>query len=156
MDRDEIIRNLTIHEIPEDLVGEIRASERTTVEEEFSSFKSVVGEMKVILELDEETDPASVVEAVRTLVESKQADDLEERLDSVIAEQVTAEMVKIAVRDIVANRVGPKSTDEEIAGEVSKALDLPYIAALKDGSTIPSVQGSVENATENRQGTAWA
>jgi hypothetical protein len=154
MDRDEVIRSLSVDEVPDHIASEIRNDERAIVLADVSGDLGAVGEMRVILELDDSTDADAVVEAVRTLVAEKTADDLEEKIEEAVAE-ISNEMARAAVRNTILPKLTPKSTEEEIKGEVASALELPYVVALQAGMIIPVVQGGGSHK-ESRQGTAWA
>lgn len=155
VDRDEIIRALRVSDLPEHLSGEIRKDEREKVVEEHRPLNDAVGEMRIILELDESSDPEEIVSAVRALVSTKKDADVEARVAEAVDGQISGELVKAAVKDAVLPRVNPDSTDEEIQGEIKSALELPYIAALSDGKTLPVVSGGGKEQSA-RQGTRWA
>lgn len=154
MDRDEVIRSLSKDEIPEHIASVIRSEERAVVLTETSGDLGAMGEMRVILELDSAADGEAVVSAVRTLVESKTTDELEGKVDTAVAE-ISNEMARAAVRDNILPKLNAKSTEEEIKGEITTALALPYIVTLLEGKTIPIIQGGGKQ-TDTRQGTAWA
>lgn len=151
MDRAEVIASLRADEVPEAVRNQILAP--------VAADASAVGEMRVLLELEDTDDPERVVEEVRTLVEARRSADLAQRVDAAIETdgQISGEMVTAAVRDAVLSAVRPGATDEQIAAEIGAAKERPYIAALAKGNTIPVVQGGAPKGTgEQRKGTAWA
>lgn len=152
MTREEVIASLTADDLPEALVSQLKEQGKAEVAGEIS----LAGEMRVILELDD-ADPESVVEAVRGLTSKAKADELEARVDDIIdGSEITAEMAKEAVRDFVLSTVSADSTDEDIAGEISNALDKPYIKTLVDGTSIPVVSGGAGKQKDDaRLGTVW-
>lgn len=151
MDRDEVIRSLTVEEVPDHIAATISDQARA----ESAPLQEAVGEIRVILELDENVDAEAVVSAVRQIVDSNKQVELEEKVAEMVSDTVSGEMAIAAVRDTVLPRVKVSSTDEEIKAEIKSVMDLPYIAALGDGSIIPVVQGGIEQGKQ-RQGTAWA
>jgi len=155
MDRDEILRSLRVSDIPDHISGEIRQDERKIVIEENAPLVEAVGEMRIILELDESADPAELVEAIRQLVGTKQSADLEARVDEAVAEMKATDLVKTAVKDIVLPKVTKATTDEELSGEIASALELPYIAALDKGNTLPVIEGAHKDEVV-RKGTSWS
>ncbi len=155
MDRDEILRSLRVGDVPDHISGEIRQDERNTVITEHAPLVEAVGEMRVILELDEDVDPAELVDAIRELVGTKQDADLEARVEGAVAEMQQTDLVKAAVKDNVLPKVSAATTDEELKGELASALELPYIKALSDGHTLPVIDGSKKQEVV-RKGTSWA
>lgn len=147
--REEVIAGITLADVPKAVAEALRAEGVASVQAEVG----VAGEMRVILELDD-ADPDAVVEAVRGLTSKAKADELDERIGKA-AKEVTAEMAREAVEDTVRSKVTSGSTEEEIAGEVSKALERPYIKALVDGKAIPVISGGTGVTEGARQGTAW-
>jgi hypothetical protein len=154
MTRDEVIASLTAGDVPEGIANALRQEGIDSVQADLG----IAGEMRVILELDDDVDPDAVVEAVRGLTSKAKADELATRVDSAIdGSEITAEMAKEAVRDYVLSTISASSTDEDIAGEISSALDKPYIKALVDGTSIPVISGGAGDSSESdtRVGTRW-
>jgi hypothetical protein len=155
MSKDEVLKGLTVAEVPAPLVGEIAAH---AVAE--STESKVIGEMKVILDL-EDADAEAILDAVKAIV----GDTKNTELEATVMEMVTAddkikgEMAQAAVFDIVKTRVTPESTEEEITGEIATALKLPYVNALNTGKTNPVVTGggrSDAGKTDTRSHTKWS
>lgn len=155
IDRDSILRSLRVSDVPDHIVGEIRKDERNTVITEQAPLVEAVGEMRIILELDEGVDPAELVDAVRQLVGTKKDADLEARVDTAVAEMEATDLVKAAVRDSILPKVTDSTTDEELSGEITSALELPYIAALVEGKSLPVIHGERKEEVV-RKGTSWA
>lgn len=151
MTREEVIASLTADDIPAALVTELMERGKAEVAGEVS----LAGEMRVILELDD-ADPDAVVETVRGLVADNKADQLKDRIDEAIeGSEITAEMVKEAVRDHLVHAISIDSTDEDIAGEISAALDKPYIKTLAEGKSLPVISGGAGSGDDAREGTRW-
>ena len=155
MDRESILRSLRVEDVPDHIVGEIRKDERSTVVTEHEPLVVAAGEMRVILELNESDDPAELVDAVRELVSAKQGTDLEARVDEKVAEMQASDLVKTAVKDLVLPKVSAATTDEELSGEITSALELPYMKALADGKSLPVINGDHKEEVV-RKGTSWA
>lgn len=153
MTREEVIAGLTAQDVPAAIADGFRAEGVASVEADVT----LAGEMRVILELDDEVDPDAVVEAVRGLTSKAKADEFATRVESVIdGSEITAEMAKEAVRDALITAGNASSTDEELAGELSSLLEKPYIKALVDGTTIPVISGGAGGkADDAREGTVW-
>ena len=154
MTRDEVIASLRPDEVPASIADSFRAEGVASVQTEVA----LAGEMRVILELDDDVDPDAVVEAVRGMTSKAKADELETAIDSAIeGSEITAEMAKAAVKDALLNStLTATSTEEDIAGELSAVLEKPYIKALTDGTAIPTVSGRAGGKSdEARQGTRW-
>jgi hypothetical protein len=150
MTREEVIASLRLDEVPESLQTALRAEGRAEVAGEVA----LAGEMRVIFEFDDEADSSAVVDAVRTLVDSDRATKLEVAVDeAIVGAEISAEMTKEAVRDIVLSKVSSSSTKEEIAGEVTSALERSYVQKLT-GETVV-VNGGTGNKDENRKGSRW-
>ena len=115
-----------------------------------------VGEMRVILELDSSTDPAEVVDAVRAIVSEHKGGELETKINEAVeAAEISNDLVADAVKDYIRPRLSDGSSDEEITGEITNALELPYIKVLAEGKVIPTVQGHTKEESA-RKGTQWA
>ncbi len=150
MTREEVIASLRLDEVPESLVTALRAEGR----EEVSGEVKLAGEMRIIFEFDDEADSSAVIDAVRTLVDSDRASKLDVSVNEAIANaEISAEMTKEAVRDIVLSKVNSSSTTEEIAGEVTSALERSYVQQLT-GETVV-VNGAAGNKDESRSGSRW-
>lgn len=150
--REEVIAGLTAADVPEGVANALRQEGVASVETDVA----LAGEMRVILELDSETDPDAVVEAVRGLVSKAHADELSDRVTAAVeGSEITAEMAKEAVTDHVLSALSASSTDEDIAGEISNALSKPYIKALADGTSIPTISGGAGVNDDAREGTVW-
>lgn len=148
--REEVIASLTLDEVPAHLATALRAEGRDAVSGEIE----LAGEMRVIFELDDEAESSVVIDAVRSLVGTSKASALSKVIDEAIDEaEISAEMVKEAVRDVVTASATDASTKEEISGEITSALDRPYIKALVGTAPVVSGGGSVQDDT--RKGTAW-
>lgn len=152
MTREEVIASLKLEEVPEHISTALRAEGRTEVASEIA----IAGEMRVIFELDDEADSSAVIDAVRSLVGKSKAAKLSEAVDEAIdGAEITAEMVKDAVRDVVMASVNDTTTKEEIAGEITAALDRPYIKALTGKPPVISGGGGSGKSDDARQGTVW-
>jgi hypothetical protein len=148
--REEVIASLKLEEVPEPLATALRAEGRSEV----ASDIAIAGEMRVIFELDPEADSEAVVAAIRGLVDADRAKKLESAIDEAIeGAEIKAEMVQTAVKDIVLPKLSAASTEEEIAGEIANALDLPYVKALA-GDAAPVVNGGTKQEGV-RSGTRW-
>lgn len=151
--REEVIASLTAADVPEGVANALRQEGVATVETDVA----LAGEMRVILDLDSETDPEAVVEAVRGLVSKAHADDVADLVTAAVdGAEIAAEMVKEAVRDHLLTVATTSSTEEDLAGEISKAMEKPYIKALADGTSIPVISGAAGNTDDARVGTVWA
>jgi hypothetical protein len=152
MTREEVIAGLTAQDVPATIADGFRAEGVASVEAD----TALAGEMRVILELDNDVDPDAVVEAVRGLTSKAKADEFATRVESIIdGSEITAEMAKEAVRHALLTADNSSSTDEELAGELSSLLEQPYIKTLVDGKTIPVISGGAGDSDEARQGTRW-
>jgi len=150
--REEVIASISVADVPEAVKTSLREEGIASVESE----TAIAGEMRVILELDSAVDPEAIVEAVRGLISTVKTDELGERVDEAMEDKITAEMAKEAVRDTVLSSLSVNATEEEIAGEISEALERPYIKALAEGVTIPVISGGTGGDSDGaRQGTAW-
>lgn len=149
--REEVIASLKLEDVPEHIATALRADGRTEV----ASDIAIAGEMRVILDLGDEADSDAVVAAVRGLVDADRAGKLATSIDEAIdGAEIKAEMVQTAVKDIVLSQLSGTPTKEEIAGEVTAALDRPYIKELNKSSAAPVVNGG--SKTEGaRKGTRW-
>jgi hypothetical protein len=151
--RDEFLASLKLGDIPASLADELRKEGVTSLTPQTVA----VGEMRVIFDLDEGADPEALVAAVRSMVDAGKATLLSESIDDAIdGAEITAEMAKDAVRDAVASRVTQDSTKEEIVGEMSTVMELPYIKALVSGNPVPVIQGGGTSAPETLVGSHWA
>jgi hypothetical protein len=150
--REEVIASLKLIEVPEHISNALRAEGRTEV----ASDIAIAGEMRVIFELDEEADSEAVITAVRGLVNADKSATLTRRVEEALGEaDITAEMAKEAVRDVVLHSVTDAATKEEIAGEIAAALDRPYIKTLVDSAAAPIVNGGRFKTDDARKGTVW-
>ncbi len=150
MTREEVIASLRLDEVPESLSTALRAEGR----EEVSGEVNLAGEMRIIFEFDDEADSSAVIDAVRTLVDSDRASKLEVSVDeAIVTAEISAEMTKEAVRDIVLSKVNSSSTKEEIAGEITSALERSYVQKLTGEAVV--VNGSAGKKNESRSGSRW-
>lgn len=149
--REEVIASLKVDDIPDHIVTALRAQGRSEAEE------SVLGEMRVMFDLDSEADSEAVIAAVRGLVGERADANLTVRIDEALGEaNITAEMAQVAVRDTLVSTLSSVSTKEEIAGEIAKIVDRPYIKALMSGTGAPVIRGGGTNSGEGRKATHWA
>lgn len=155
MDRSEIIRALQVSDLPESLVGEIRKGVTDELNTEIKPLVDAVGEMKLILELDSGADATALVEALRGLIESKNVTEVEELISDAVAEIESSDLVKSAVKDILSARITEKPSEEELAGEISKALEQPYIKALATGKAPVIQSGGGRNSDDQLVGAHW-
>jgi hypothetical protein len=141
---------ITRSDVPDEVIGEITS-------EAVAPYTALVGEMKVILELDDDAESEAVLASVRELVEAKQKDERAEAIAEMVKshEDVSGEMVTEAVTELVTR--SSATTPEEIGAEIEAALGQPYVKALKDGATPPVVRGNFASDTDSeRTGTSWA
>jgi hypothetical protein len=149
--REEVIASLKLEDVPESIATALRAEGRSEV----ASDIAIAGEMRVIFDFDSEADSDAVITAVRGLVDAERATKLDEAVDEAIeGAEIKAEMVQAAVKDIVLTKLSGTSTKEEITGEITAALDLPYVKELSKGSTAPVVNGGTKPEGA-RKGTRW-
>ncbi|KKM63359.1 hypothetical protein LCGC14_1512260 [marine sediment metagenome] len=152
MTREEVIASLTAQDVPAAIAESFRAEGIASVETDVA----VAGEMRVILELDDDVDPAAVLEAVRGMTSKAKAEEFATRVKSAIdGSEIIAEMAKEAVKDALLTSGNVDSTDKELAGEISTLLEKPYIKALVDGKTIPVISGGAGGSEDVRVGTRW-
>lgn len=150
MTREEVIASLKPEEVPKHLVEGFK----TEALEGVSGKAALADEIRKLLGLDEDESP-KIVEKVTDLVVASATAKLDEKLDKVLEDKVEAEMARAAVKDAILPRLTMKSTDDEIAGEITSALERPYIEALAKGETMPVFSGGGGKEGESRQGTEW-
>lgn len=149
--REEVIASLKLEDVPEHVATALRAEGRSEV----ASDIAIAGEMRVIFDLDTEADSEAVITAVRGIVEADRAGKLDKAVDDAIdGAEIKAEMVQAAVKDIVLPKLSSTSSKEEITGEITAALDLPYVKELAKGSTAPVVNGGTKPEGD-RKATRW-
>jgi len=148
--REEVIASLKADEVPTHLVESIQKEALDGV----SGRAALADEVRKILVL-EENESDKVVERVTDLVVASATSELDEKLDTVLEDKVKAEMARAAVKDAIRPNLTMKSTDEEIAGEITSALERPYIKALAGGDAMPVFSGGSGTADQDRQATAW-
>lgn len=151
MTREEVIASLKAEEVPEHLVESIRKGALEGV----SGKAALADEIRSLLGLDEEDDDSTVIEKIRDFVVSAETAQIEEKLDELLEDKVKAEMARAAVKDAVLPRLSSASTEEQIVGEITSALEKPYIAALAKGDTFPVFSGGTGGQDGSRSGTAW-
>lgn len=155
--REEVIASLTSNDVPDALKAAIRGEIQT----EHDALSGMVGEMRVVLELDEASDPQAVLDKVKELVDSDARQELEEKVNAKVAEEVAGELMQTAITERLASTLPLDASEEDIAGEIAKAKELPHIKALA-GSKIPTVVGGGDsgdggsNQNDKRQATSWA
>jgi hypothetical protein len=149
--REEVLASLTAAEVPEAIRAQILSEHEDTLE----PAQTAVGEMRIILELSDE-DPAAVVEAVRNLVDADRTAELETRVSSAVTEEVSGELMQTAITERLLSRLPVDASDEDIAGEIATARELPHIKAL-GGSKVPVIVGGggSDDSTDERKGTQW-
>ncbi len=150
MTREEVIASLKPEEVPTHLVEGFKAEALEGV----SGKAALADEVRKVLGLDEDESP-KIVGAVTDLVVASATAELDVKLDKVLEDKVEAEMARAAVKDAVLPKLTSKSTDEEIVGEITSALERPYIEALVDGSVMPVFSGGGGKDESPRQGTEW-
>lgn len=149
--REEVIASLKLEDVPEHVATALRAEGRSEVANDIA----IAGEMRVIFDLDTEADSEAVITAVRGIVEADRAGKLDKAVDDAIdGAEIKAEMVQAAVKDIVLPKLSSTSSKEEITGEITAALDLPYVKELAKGSTAPVVNGGTKTEGD-RKATRW-
>ena len=149
--REEVIASLKPEEVPEHLVQGFKDEALAGV----SGEAALAGEIRVTLDLGD-ADPTAIVDAVRGLVSTSQAAELDERVEEAMEDKVSGEMARAAVKDAVLPAISVKTTDEELAGEITKALEKPYIVALVKGDAFPVISGGAgKQEEEARTGTSW-
>lgn len=149
--REEVIASLKAEEVPEHLVKSF--SDKAL--EGVSGKAALADEIRILLNLDEDED-SKVIETVRELVVSKETSDIEAVVDELLDDTVKAEMARAAVKDAILPKLSGSSTKEEITGEITSALEKPYIKALADGEAFPVFSGGTgEEKDGSRQGTVW-
>lgn len=155
VERDQVIASLTPDEIPD----RVRTAIQGELQTEHDALNGAVGEMRVILELDEDSDPQAVIDAIRGLVDSDARQELQEKVNAQVTKDVAGELMRTAIAERLVSTLEVGATDEEIAGEIATAKELPHIKALA-GSKIPTVVGGGDSGggdqTEQRQATSWA
>jgi hypothetical protein len=149
--REEVIASLKLEDVPEHVATALRAEGRSEVANDIA----IAGEMRVIFDLGDEADSEAVITAVRGIVEADRAGKLDKAVDEAIdGAEIKAEMVQAAVKDIVLPKLSSTSSKEEITGEITAALDLPYVKELAKGSTAPVVNGGTKTEGD-RKATRW-
>jgi len=149
--REEVIASLKADEVPQHLVEGFQKIALEGV----SGKAALADEIVKLLGLEDDDDSEKVIEKVREYVVSAETTKLEEAIDEILEDKVKAEMAKSAVKELVLPRLSGSSTKDEIAGEITSALEKEYIKALTSEKA-PVVQGvapSIQDAA--RQGTAW-
>lgn len=150
--RDEVIASLKADEVPEHLVEGIRKAALEGV----SGKAALADEIRSLLGLDEEEDDSKVIEKIRDFVVSVETAQIEEKIDALLEDKVKAEMARAAVKDAILPRLSATSTEEQIVGEITSALEKPYIAALAKGDAFPVFSGGTDASAEgSRLGTRW-
>lgn len=153
MDRAQIIASITAEELPAHVQDQLRNEGRQAAEHELEPVVSAVGEMRVILEV-EEGDTDALVSAVRGLVEERDTDEFESTVATAVETEVSGELMQAAVRERVLSRLSAGASPEDIAGEIASAKELPHIKAL-GAQKVPVVRGHGETKETQRRGTRW-
>jgi hypothetical protein len=155
VNREQVIATLTPDDVPESVKAAIRGELQT----DHDALTGLVGEVRVILELDETSDSQVVIDAIKGLVDADALDEFQSRVSAQVTEHVAGELMQTAITERLMSTLEFSATDEEIAGEIATAKELPHIKALA-GSKIPTVVTGGEagggNPDETRQGTSWA
>lgn len=154
MDRKEILQSVTADELPDHVQEQLRKEGHSTAVDELKDDVALVGEMRIILELDEDSDSGELISTVKELLSYRRSDDLKARIVKA-TEEVTGEIQREAIVSHVAPRVSHETTDEELVAEIAEAKELPFIKVLNGDGRIPVVSGVGGEGKPTRQGTAW-
>lgn len=152
VDRDEVIRSLKVDEIPDHLADQLKAEGR----KELAAAEKLLGEMRLVLELEESDDADAVLAKVKEIVDTAQVSDFQERVASKVDAEVTGELMKAAITERVASRLSPNADDETIAGEIATAKELPHIKVLQQQRIPTFAGGGSGDAEGDRKGTVWS
>jgi len=149
--REEVIASLKAEEVPEHLVESIKAGALEGV----SGKAALADEIVKLLGLEDEDTPETVIEKVREFVVAEETADLETKIDAVLEDKVKVEMARVAVKELVLPKLSGASTEDEISGEISSALEKEYVQALT-AEKPPVISGGTPVGQEDaREGTAW-
>ena len=152
VDRDEVIRSLKADEIPDHLATQLRDEGK----KEFEPITAAVGEMRIILELGDDDDASALVDKVKELVGSKKSAEFDARVAEKVDTEVSGELMRAAVLERVSSRLSHDATDEQIAGEIATAKELPHIKVLQQKKVPTVVGGGGSGSDGERKGTAWS
>jgi hypothetical protein len=153
LDRNEVIASLKVDELPEALLAQAKAPVQT----ELDRHVDAMARLRAALSIGEDAELDMVVAKVSELVVSDETEELEERITEKVAAAISGELMKAAVTERLVSRLKPGATDEEIAGEIESAKELPHISVL-GGQSVPTVigTGAAKPGSEQRQGTTWS
>lgn len=157
VERSEVIKSLKPEELPDALKDHFRNEGKALAAPELESYTKAIGEMRVILELDEKTDTAAVISKVSELVAADKAAELEAKVREKVEADIAGELMRAAVIERVISRLKPGADDKTITGEIAAAKELPHVKAL-GGQRIPTVLGVAPSSSSDgskRQGTQW-
>ncbi|KKL67479.1 hypothetical protein LCGC14_2134560, partial [marine sediment metagenome] len=142
VDRKEVLQSVTVDELPDHVQEKLRKEGHSTAVDELKQEIAFIGEMRVIFELDQNADPADIIEKVTALVSHQRSGDLEVKVADA-AKEISGEMQREAVVSYVLPRVSHATTDEELVAEIATAQELPFIKVLEGDGKIPVVSGSL-------------